>query len=124
MKIRGITDGPRPDSGSRLDDMEFVLGLVATLVVIVGLLAALAHGGYLAMLESAANKRAGGDPVSSYVRSRWPVAGVTTGAALLALLLSTGGPFPDTLAILLGAGTTIASAKALEQTRTRFRSGG
>lgn len=104
--------------------MEFVLGLVATIVVIVGLLAALAHGGYLAMLESAANKRPGGDPISKYVRSRWPIAGMTTGAGLLALLLSTGGPFLDTVAILLAAGTTVASTKALEQTRRRFRTGG
>lgn len=104
--------------------MEFVLGLVATLVVIVGLLAALGHGAYLAMLETAASKRAGGDPVSKYVRGRWPVAGVTTGAGLLALLLSMGGPFADTLAIIVAAGTTVASAKALEQTRTKFRTGG
>jgi hypothetical protein len=103
--------------------MESVLGLVATLVVIVGLLAALAHGGYLAMLESAASKRAGGDPVSKYVRSRWPVAGVTTGVGLLALLFSMGGPFLDTLAIIVAAGTAVASAKALEQTRAKFRAG-
>ncbi|MGH3624443.1 MAG: hypothetical protein ACRDQ5_22100 [Sciscionella sp.] len=103
--------------------MEAVLGVVTAVVVLVGLVAALAHGGYLAMLESAANKRAGGDPVSSYVRSRWPVAAVTTAAGLLGLLLSMGDGFTDVIAILVGAGTTVASTKALEQTRQRFRTG-
>jgi hypothetical protein len=101
-----------------------VLNLIAVLAALAGLLAALAHGGYLAMLGSAANRRAGGEPVSQYVRSRIPVAGVTVGVALLALLLTTGGTGADILAIVAGAGSGVVSYQALQSTRTRYRSGG
>lgn len=100
------------------------LNLIAVLVALAGLLAALAHGGYLAMLSSAANRRAGGAPVSDYVRSRVPVAGITLGVALLALLLTTGGSFADILAIIAGTGSGVMSYQALQSTRTRFRTGG
>jgi len=101
-----------------------VLNVIAVLVAIAGLLAAAAHGGYLVMLGSAASKRAGGEPVSDYVRSRIPVAGVTLGVALLALLLTTGGAGADVLAILAGAGSGVMGYQALQSTRTRYRSGG
>jgi hypothetical protein len=101
-----------------------VLNLIAVLAALAGLLAGLAHGGYLAMLGSAANRRAGGEPVSQYVRSRIPVAGVTVGVALLALLLTTGGTGADILAIVAGAGSGVVSYQALQSTRTRYRSGG
>lgn len=100
------------------------LNLIAVIAALAGLLAALAHGGYLAMLGSAANRRAGGAPVSEYVRSRVPVAGVTLGVALLALLLTTGGSFADVLAIMAGAGSGVVGYQALQSTRTRFRTGG
>jgi hypothetical protein len=101
-----------------------VLHAIAVLAALFGLLAAAAHGGYLAMLGSAANRRAGGEPASQYVRGRVPVAGVTFGVALLALLLSSGGPAADILAILAGAGSSVAGYHALQSTRTRYRSGG
>jgi hypothetical protein len=101
-----------------------VLNLIAVLVALGGLLAALGHGGYLAMLGSAANRRAGGEPVSQYVRSRTPVAAATVGVALLALLLTTGGFGADILAILAGAGSGVVAYQALQNTRTRYRSGG
>lgn len=101
-----------------------VLNVIAVLAALAGLLAAAAHGGYLAMLGSAASRRAGGDPISQYVRTRIPVAGVTLAVALLALLLSTGGPVADILAILAGAGSGVLSYQALQSTRTRYRSGG
>ena len=101
-----------------------VLNLIAVLAALAGLLAALAHGGYLAMLGSAANRRAGGEPVNQYVRSRVPVAAATLGVALFALLLTTGGSFADVLAIVAGAGSGVVGYQALQGTRTRFRTGG
>jgi hypothetical protein len=76
------------------------------------------------MLGSAANRRAGGEPVSQYVRSRVPVAAVTIGVALLALLLSAGGLAADILAILAGGGSAVVGYQALQSTRTRYRGGG
>ena len=101
-----------------------MIHLIAVLAALAGLLAAAAHGGYLAMLGSAANRRAGGEPANQYVRSRIPVAGVTLGVALLALLLTTGGTGPDILAILAGAGSAVVGYQALQSSRTRYRSGG
>lgn len=104
--------------------MGFMLQLLAVLAAFGGLAAALAHGGYLAMLASAANKRAGGEPVSQYVRGRVPVAAVTLSVALLALLLSTGGSVADVLAIVAGAGSGAVGYQALQVTRARYRGGG
>ncbi len=101
-----------------------VLNVIAVLTALAGLLAALAHGGYLAMLGSAANRRAGGDPINQYVRSRVPVAATALGVALFALLLTTGGPAADVLAIVAGAGSGVLGYQALQGTRTRLRSGG
>lgn len=104
--------------------MAFLLQLLAVLAALGGLATGLAHGGYLAMLGSAASKRAGGEPVRQYVRGRVPVAAVTLGVALLALLLSAGGPVADVLAIMAGAGSGVLGYQALQDTRTRYRSGG
>ena len=97
--------------------------LIAVIIALAGLVAALAHDGYLAMLGSAANKRAGGAPIAQFVRGRWVVAGTTTAAGLLSLLLATGGGFAEVVAIILGAGTAGVAAKALQSTRDRFRTG-
>ena len=101
-----------------------MLNVIAFLVALAGFLAAAAHGGYLAMLGSAATRRAGGEPVSQYVRGRVPVAAATLVVALFALLLSTGGLTADILAILAGAGSGVMGYQALQSTRARFRSGG
>jgi hypothetical protein len=97
--------------------------LIAVIIALAGLVSALAHDGYLAMLGSAANKRAGGAPIAQWVRSRWVVAGTTTAAGLLSLLLATGGGFAEVVAIILGAGTAGVAAKALQSTRERFHTG-
>jgi hypothetical protein len=102
-----------------------VLNLIALLAALAGLLAALAHGGYLAMLGPTANQRAGGGPVSNYVRSRVPVAAATLGVALFALLLASGDSVAaDLLAIVAGAGSGVVGYQALQSTRTRLRRGG
>lgn len=98
--------------------------LIAVIIALAGLLAALAHDGYLALLASAANKRAGGEPVARYVRGRWMVAGTTTAAGLIGLLLASGGPVAEVLAIIVGATSGIAATRALQSTRERFRTGG
>jgi hypothetical protein len=100
-----------------------VLNLIAVIAAVVALLAALGHAGYLAMLNSAAGKRAGGTPVAQYVRSRWAIAGVTTAGALLSLLLTNGEGFADFMAILFAAGSGGVAVKALESTQKRYRTG-
>jgi len=101
-----------------------MFGLIAVIIALAGLVAALAHDGYLAMLGSAAGPRAGGAPIAQYVRGRWAVAGGTTAAGLLALLLTNGGGFADTLAIIIGVSTGAVATKALQSTREKFHTGG
>ncbi|TDQ05860.1 hypothetical protein EV186_1011838 [Labedaea rhizosphaerae] len=101
-----------------------LLNLIAVIIAIAGVLGALVHDGYLAMLYSAANKRAGGAPIAQYVRSRFAVAGVTTAGALLAWLFTSGNATMDILGILLAAGSGGAAMKALQSTQQRYRTGG
>jgi hypothetical protein len=104
--------------------MGTVFGIVAAIVALVGLLAALGHVGYLAMLNNAAKKRglSGGTTVD-YVNSRWKVAGGTAGVALLGLLMTTSSSVPiDLIGLVLGGGAGLYAKQALDSTRTRFRS--
>jgi hypothetical protein len=102
--------------------MGAVFGIVATVIALVGLLAALGHVGYLAMLNNAARKKGvSGAATADYVSGRWKVAGGTALAALLGLLLTSGGFTPDVLGLLLGGGAGIAAKKSLDTTRTQFR---
>lgn len=104
--------------------MEWILGLIAFIAAIAGLLTSLGHGGYLYMLGSAARKRAGGEPIAKFARSRYGSAAIGTAAGLLALLLSSGGFGADVVAILLGVGATGYSVKALQTSKERLRIGG
>lgn len=94
--------------------------LIAVLVALVALLAALANGGYLAMLKSAATKRAGGEPVVHYVQERMPKVGITVVLAVLALLMTSGGFIFDVLAVLVAAGAGATAAKELQATHQRY----
>jgi hypothetical protein len=104
--------------------MGTVFGIVATVIALVGLLVALGHVGYLAMLNNAAKKRGlAGATTTEYVNGRWKVAGGTAAVAALGLLLTNGGPVPDVLGLVLGGGAGIAAKQALDTTRSRFRTG-
>jgi hypothetical protein len=103
--------------------MGAVFGIVAAVIALVGLIVALGHVGYLAMLGSAAKKRGlSGGTTIDYVNSRWKVAGGTAGAALLGLLLTSSGSVPvDLVGLLLGGGAGFYAKQALDSTRSRFR---
>ncbi|GAB3005065.1 hypothetical protein LWP59_03595 [Amycolatopsis acidiphila] len=101
-----------------------MINFIAVVIAIASVLAALGHVGYLALLNNAANKRAGGTPVAEYVRSRWAVAGGTTAASLLAWLFTAGGTGMDIIAILVAAGSGAVAVKALQSTQAKYRSGG
>ncbi len=104
--------------------MDWLLNFIAVVLALGSVLAALGHVGYLALLNNAAGKRAGGAPVAQYVRSRWAVAGGTTAAALFAWLLTAGGPGLDIAAMIVAAGSGAVATKALQSTRDKYRSGG
>lgn len=104
--------------------METLVNVIAVVIAIASVLAALGHAGYLAMLNNAASKRAGGAPIAQYVRGRWPVAGGAAAASLLAWLLTSGGPGLDIVAIILALGSGAVATKALQSTQARYRSGG
>ncbi|HKN51353.1 MAG TPA: hypothetical protein VJX66_02565 [Amycolatopsis sp.] len=104
--------------------METVINFIAVIITLASVLAALGHVGYLAMLNNAAGKRAGGAPVAQYVRSRWGIAAGTTAASLFSLLLTTGGSAVDIVAMIIAVGSGTVATKALQSTRDRYRSGG
>ncbi|MDT8909636.1 hypothetical protein [Amycolatopsis sp. PS_44_ISF1] len=101
-----------------------MINVIAVIIAIASVLAALGHLGYLALLNNAAGKRAGGAPVAQYVRSRWAIAGGTTAASLLAWLFTSGGTFLDILGIVIAVGSGAVAMKSLQSTQEKYRSGG
>jgi hypothetical protein len=104
--------------------MGTVFGIVAAVIALVGLLVALGHVGYLAMLNSAARQRGiSGGATSEYVSGRWKVAGGTAAIALLGVLLTRADSIPvDVIGLLVGGGAGVAAKNALDSTRKQFRS--
>lgn len=97
------------------------MGIVATLVALIGLLAALGHVGYVAMLGNAAKKKgAAGAEIAAYTRTRWPVAAGAAGVALLGLLLTSGGLTADVIGMLMAVGGGVMGYKGLQQERHRY----
>ena len=100
--------------------METVIGLIAAIVAILGLLAAVGYGGYLLMLRSVATKRPGASHLADDARKRLPAAGGLTVGAVIALLLTNGGVAPDVIGLLLGGGIGLASVAQLQGARKRL----
>jgi hypothetical protein len=103
--------------------MGAAIGIIAFVIALVGLVAALGHVGYLAMLNSAARKRgASGQYAVDYVGGRWKVAGITSAVAAFGLLLTTGETVPiDVLGLLVSGGAGVVAQQQLEATRKKFR---
>jgi len=98
-----------------------MIHLIALLVAIAGLLAVAGDAAYLGLLDKAAKSRgAAGRPVNDYVRSQWKTVGAVGGAALLALLLTSGGAFADILAILLAGGAGTLAVGHLGKVRQKY----
>lgn len=103
--------------------MSAVVGIVAVVIAVLGLVVAAANLGYLAILGNAARKRGiSGEPIATYVRGRMPLAGGAAAAGLIALLLTSGDLVPDVLGLVLGAGSALVAKNSLDSTRARLRS--
>ena len=101
------------------------MGIVFSLVALIGLLAALGHVGYVAMLNNAAKKKgAAGAEIAQYSRSRLPVAAGATGVALLGLLITSGSsPTADIIGMLIALGGGVMGYRGLQQERTKYPTG-
>ena len=101
--------------------MGAVVGIVAGLIALLGLLVALAHAGALMMYKKAAvEKGAAGEPTRQYVQTRWKAAGASAGVALLGLLLTTGESVPlDVIGMVLAVGGGAAGLKGARREITR-----
>ena len=102
--------------------MGTVIDLIATIVTVLGLLAALGYGGYLLMLSSVAKKRPGASHLADDARKRVPAAGGLALGALVALLLTNGGIPLDVIGLLVGGGIGLASVNQLQSARRRLAS--
>lgn len=98
-----------------------MIHLIAVLISIAGILAVAGNGAYLALLGSVAKKKgAAGAPTEQYVRKQMPPVAAMGGAALVGLLLTSGGTFLDILAILVAAGAGTAAVGHFNKIRGRY----
>lgn len=103
--------------------MGTVIDLLATIVAILGLLAAVGYGGYLFMLQSVAAKRPGASHLASDARGRLPAAGGLVLVTLVGLLLTSADNIPvDVLALLVGGGAGFAATQQWQAARRRLSS--
>ena len=98
------------------------MGIVFSLVALIGLLAALGHVGYVAMLNNAAKKKgSAGSEIAAYSRSRLPVAAGATGIALLGLLVTSGSSTTvDIIGMLIALGGGVMGYRGLQQERAKY----
>jgi uncharacterized membrane protein YebE (DUF533 family) len=98
------------------------MGIVFSLVALIGLLAALGHVGYVAMLNNAAKKKgAAGSEIAQYSRSRLPVAAGATGIALLGLLITSGSSVTaDIIGMVIALGGGVMGYRGLQQERSKY----
>ncbi|PRZ42545.1 hypothetical protein CLV47_105167 [Antricoccus suffuscus] len=100
--------------------MGFIINLIAVLVAIVGVLAVVADGAYLKLLDSVAKKRPGGEVTRKYVSKQWPAVGVAGAGSLVALLMTTGGSVMDVIAVLLALVAGGAAATQLKNVHRKY----
>jgi hypothetical protein len=96
------------------------MDLIATILALLALIAAVANDGYLGMLGSAAAKRPGTAEVRNWVKGQVPPAAGATLAALIALLMTSGGTGMDALAALVALGGGAVATRSLQSSRARF----
>lgn len=101
--------------------MGFVIDLLATIIAVLGLLAALGYGGYLLMLNSVASKRPGANHLAADAKKRLPAAAGLVVGAVIAWALTGADSVPvDVIALLLGGGLGLASVSQLQSARRRL----
>jgi hypothetical protein len=113
---------PTTHRGWHSGGMGTVIDLIATIITVLGLLAALGYGGYLLLLSSQAAKRPGANQLATDMRKRLPAAGGLALGAIVALLLTGGGVPLDVIGLLLGGGVGLASVSQLQSARRHLAS--
>lgn len=92
------------------------MGFLWTIIAVVGLLATLGYTAYLWQLDRVAQKRAGGDEVRNRVKKRMPVALISSGAALVGLIMTSGdSTTADVIGMILAGGAGAFSLGQLGQ---------
>ncbi len=93
---------------------KIVIGIIAFLVTLAGLLATLGYTGFLWQLDRVAQRRAGGDATRVLVKKRMPVAAGAAGVGALGFLIALGSGFgADVIGILLAGGAGLFAAGQL-----------